>query len=66
MIYQPVTTDITIEGFKVARNSMRLKLWNDDIFAHKWLCHPNNDCKDGCDIKPIESRFNLYESEVEV
>jgi hypothetical protein len=39
-VFQPYTTDVTIEGLKRARNSMRLKLWADPSWAHLWLCHP--------------------------
>lgn len=64
-MYQPRTTDVTIEGLKVSRNNMRLILWNEPEFAHKWLCHPNNNCEDGCNMKAIKNRLDLYESEIE-
>lgn len=64
-IYQPHTTNTTLQGLKVARNSMRLKLWNDTDFAHKWLCHPDRDCFDGCDGGVIPERFALYKTELE-
>lgn len=64
-MYQPFTTDSTLEGQKTARNSMRLRLWNDPVFAHRWLCHPERDCKDGCDNRGIHSRVMLYTSDLE-
>jgi hypothetical protein len=64
-IYQPATTDTTTNGAMVARNAMRQRLTDDDAFAHRWLCHPESDCRDGCDVRPIPSRLALYESEIE-
>jgi hypothetical protein len=54
-IYQPATTDRTIEGLKRARNAIRL--WADDALAAKWLM------ADG-DFVPAD-RKALYESELE-
>ena len=65
-IYQPATSEITLEGMKIARNGMRLKLWNDDIFAHKFLCHPNSECQDGCEVAANPLKLNLYNSDLEV
>lgn len=48
------------------RNTLRLKLWADDVFAHSWLCHPDGaPCEDGCDAAPDTSRLALYQSELE-
>lgn len=63
--YQPATTDVTPRGLKIARNAMRQRLWDDPIFAHRWLCHPERECKDGCDDAAIPSRWALYDSELE-
>lgn len=62
---QPHTTDNTIEGRKRARNAMRLRLWANDVFAHKWLCHPERECEDGCDTAVIPERVELYQSDLE-
>lgn len=64
-MHQPYTTETTARGLLIARNSMRLKLWADDVFAHRWLCHPSRECKDGCDVKADSARLKLYESELE-
>lgn len=69
-MYQPYTTDLTFQGLKVARNTMRLQLWSDnpffgENFVHKWLCHPNEECKDGCEAPAIPERLALYQSELE-
>lgn len=63
--FQPATTDLTLQGFKIARNNMRLNLWNDVDFAHKWLCHPGKECEDGCYSFPNPMKLALYESELE-
>lgn len=48
------------------RNSLRLKLWADDAFAHGWLCHADGStCPDGCDGAPKVSRLKIYISELE-
>ena len=62
---QPHTTDVTPRGLKIARNAMRLKLWAEPFFAHRWLCHPERDCKDGCDDAANPDRLELYQSELE-
>lgn len=65
-IFQPYTTDTTRNGRRRARNSMRLRLWADDVFAHRWLCHEGDSkCPDGCDTKPDPSRLALYNSDIE-
>ncbi len=61
--------DGTAEGAKRARNTLRLRLWGDDVFAHRWLCHPARECDDGCagepDVGDHGSRLALYQSEME-
>ena len=52
-IFQPYTTDRTHDGLRRARNAMRLRLWNDDDFAHRWLCHSGVECKDGCGVDAV-------------
>jgi hypothetical protein len=64
-MHQPFTTDSTTTGSKAARNAMRLRLWADDYFAHRWLCHPGEECRDGCDVQAAASRVDLYQSDVE-
>lgn len=65
-MFQPYTTDVTRDGLRRARNAMRLRLWADDSFAHRWLCHEGNGkCPDGCDTKADPRRLALYKSEVE-
>ncbi len=64
-MYQPYTSDITPQGLKVARNAMRLKLWDDNVFAHRWLTHPDRECFDGCDEAAIPERLSLYMSNIE-
>lgn len=27
---------------------------------HRWLCHPNRDCQDGCYVLPIPARARVY------
>lgn len=29
--------------------------------VHQWLCHPGEDCKDGCDVAPIPARLKAME-----
>lgn len=48
------------------RNNLRRMLWDDDVFAHRWMCHPNEHCKDGCDAAPSSRRLAFYKSEQEV
>jgi hypothetical protein len=50
---------------KLRRNAMRILLWGDPRFAHRWLCHPDRECPDGCDIAPLPFRFELYQSDLE-
>jgi hypothetical protein len=64
--HQPMTTDTTNMGRKIARNSLRLQLWADDAFAHAFMCHPGKHCRDGCNIAPMASRLALYQSELEM
>lgn len=64
-MFQPYSTDWTCDGKRRARNAMRLRLWADDAFAHRWLCHVDRKCEDGCDVRPEPARLALYESEVE-
>lgn len=48
---------------------MRLKLWEDNAFAHKWLCHDDMVCPDGCEGYSMAPNYNarvaLYESAIE-
>jgi hypothetical protein len=64
-MHQPFTTEVTTTGLRAARNSMRERLWADHRFAHRWLCHPEHECKDGCDESPNAARWALYASELE-
>lgn len=65
-MYQPTTTDTTANGLRVARNAMRLKLWADPVFAHRWLSHPERECEDGCyGDGATQARLALYQSELE-
>jgi len=68
MLFQPTTTDVTPAGLMRARNSMRIMLWNDSSFAHRWLCHPARECEDGCEggfASHYDARLALYQSELE-
>lgn len=40
----------TLQELARERNAMRLKLWADDAFAHRWMCHPERECEDGCNV----------------
>lgn len=68
-VYQPATTDCTPNGLLRARNAMRERLWADDAFAHRWLCHPEHECVDGCDgtmeAPRYMERLALYQSDME-
>ena len=65
-MFQPYTTDITRDGMRRARNAMRLRLWADDVYAHRWLCHQLSEpCPDGCDAAADPQRKALYESDLE-
>ena len=64
-MHQPATTDATTEELRRARNAMREKLWHDDAFAHRWMCHPERDCADGCSDRPDPGKLALYVSEME-
>lgn len=64
-MHTPYTVDTTPAGQVVSRNTMRLRLWADPVFAHRWMCHPDSECADGCDAAPIPARAALYQSEVE-
>lgn len=48
-----------------SRNELRLKLWSDDQFAHQWLCHPGENCSDGCDLRADLERNRFYFSDLE-
>lgn len=50
-----------------ARNTLRRSLWQDDSFAHRWLCHLHDQskCEDGCDKQPLPERVAFYLSEAE-
>jgi len=65
MIHQPMTTDCTPAGLKRARNQMRIRLWDGSLDAHRWLCHPERECKDGCNDEPLPGKVELYQSELE-
>ena len=67
-MYQPETTGTTNRDQLVARNALRLKLWADDTFAHRFLCHPERECEDGCHgpMAPgYAGRVALYQSDLE-
>ncbi len=64
-MHQPYTTDNTRQGQTVARNAMRIKVWADPQFAHRWLCHPGKACDDGCDVAADPAKLALYQSEIE-
>lgn len=51
-----------------ARNTLRLQLWADDVFAHNWLCHhwDNSLHEDGCDKAPNQERAEFYTSDLEL
>jgi len=55
----------TAEEARRARNGLREKLWADDQFAHRWMCHPNEHCADGCDVQPSAKRAAFYSTEIE-
>jgi hypothetical protein len=46
--FQPYTTEATARGMLIARNATRLRLWADPEAAHRFLCHPGEECEDGC------------------
>lgn len=58
MVY---TTDTTPRGLEIANKNMANRLADDDVFAHRWLCHPEHECEDGCDVEAIPSRLELYQ-----
>lgn len=64
-MYQPHTTDVTPDGLRRARNATRLRLRADDALAHRFLCHPDRECTDGCDDPPHPARLALYTTDVE-
>ena len=72
-IFQPYTTDTTAKGLMVARNAKRLELWHrsehggieGSAYVHRWLCHPERECEDGCDDAAKPDRVALYESPLE-
>ena len=68
-VYQPFTTDASEDGMRRARNAMRERLWADNAFAHRWLCHPGHSCEDGCDgsagTDDFAARVALYQSDIE-
>lgn len=64
-MYQPATTDSSADGLMRARNAMRERLEADPCFAHRWLCHPERDCEDGCDERAHHDRLALYLSPME-
>lgn len=56
----------TLQDLVLERNSLRIKLWADDVFAHRWLCHPDGEpCSDGCNAAVKGSRKAFYESDIE-
>lgn len=56
----------TLQDLIRERNSLRLKLWDDPVFAHRYLCHADGGpCLDGCDSIPNPTRAALYNSEIE-
>lgn len=68
-LFQPATTDCTANGLLRTRNAMRLRLWENDGFAHRWLTHPERECDDGCTghnrPEDYNRRVALYESGLE-
>lgn len=63
---QPYTTDQTTQGRLVAENALRLKLWADDAFAHRWLCHADGgECDGGATCSTPQNRKAFYESDLE-
>lgn len=66
MAARPSTTDTSVGAHARARNSLRLQLWSDDAFAHRWLCHEGHACADGCDATAEPRRLALYASDIEV
>jgi len=67
-MFQPATSDGTTRGLMIARNAMRVRL-EDLAFAHRWLCHPERACVDGCDgtmtATDYAARLALYYSDME-
>lgn len=55
----------TVRDHLIARNAMREWLWADAEFAHRWLCHPERGCEDGCEASADPGRVELYNSELE-
>lgn len=38
-------------------------LISDDTFAHRWLCHPDRECEDGCEGEGADpKRVAFYKS----
>lgn len=57
-----------IPNKKHSRNSLRQKLWADNVFAHMWLVHYTRGetiCPDGCNSCATKKAVAFYESELE-
>lgn len=35
-----------------------------DDELHRWLCHPERSCKDGCDDAAIPARMKIFDREL--
>jgi len=49
--------------FRTALEKQWLSLRNADLSTqHKWLCHPGDECKDGCDTAALPERLAAMDS----
>lgn len=68
-LFQPRTTEHTLEGMLRARNSLRQQLWAAPLAqAHDWLCHQETGsaaCDGGSSCSPDPARLALYQSDLE-
>ena len=37
-------------------------LHGDPALEHRWLCHPERPCEDGCNAAPIPERQRVYDA----
>jgi len=37
-------------------------LHGDPALEHRWLCHPERACTDGCDAAPLPDRLRVYQA----